>query len=156
MAQIDQLTNLYNRHYMKSLFDRLDSESVPFGVILLDIDYFKSINDTYGHQVGDSALVKFSKILNQSTRKNDIIARWGGEEFLIVVSNTSDAMLIDIAEKIREAIESTLFDKVGKITASFGVSSCRYDLSSKEAIELADIALYRAKEGGRNRVELYR
>ena len=155
-AERDQLTQLFNRHYLSQFFRELDNNELSYGVAILDIDNFKDVNDTYGHQLGDAVLVKFAEILQRETRENDIVARWGGEEFLIIILDATESTLISVSQKIRKALENTLFDQVGSITASFGTAIHQTGLSVQQIIKFADIALYRAKEGGRNKVESYR
>ncbi len=155
-SQKDQLTKLYNRHYLSKMFDQFLEKNIHYGIILLDIDHFKRVNDTYGHQAGDKVLVKFAKILQQKTREFDIVSRWGGEEFLIIILNVSVDTLFSIAQKIRKTIEAETFDEVGKITASFGISLRNEGVSSTDTIELADKALYDAKKFGRNMVKISR
>ena len=153
ISQKDQLTNLYNRHYLTKFFKVIESKNLSYGIILLDIDHFKHINDTYGHPKGDDILVEFSNILQNNSRKEDIIFRFGGEEFLMVIPNATKEMLIAHTEKLRLSIEKHYFAGVGTVTASFGVALYSKNISSKQIIHLADKALYRAKENGRNRVE---
>lgn len=154
-AERDQLTQLFNRNYLSQFFRKLDNNVLSYGITILDIDHFKEVNDTYGHQTGDAVLVKFAKILQRETRENDIVARWGGEEFLIIILDATESTLISVAQKIRKSLESTPFDQVGKITASFGTAIHKKGITVQQVIKFADIALYRAKEGGRNKVELY-
>ena len=120
---------------------------------MIDIDNFKNVNDTYGHSVGDSVLKELSHIVKGIVRDKDIFARWGGEEFLIL-ANSRDLQAVEIvAEKIRQKIEAYNFTTVGKVTASFGLSSPRNEEQTFEnVLEYADKALYQAKELGRNRV----
>jgi len=154
-AQRDQLTQLFNRHYLTQFFRELDSNVLSYGIMILDIDHFKEVNDTYGHQTGDAVLVKLAKILQSETRENDIVARWGGEEFLIIILDATESTLISVAQKIRKSLESTPFEQIGQITASFGTAIHKKGLTVQQVIKFADIALYRAKEGGRNKVECY-
>jgi diguanylate cyclase (GGDEF)-like protein len=154
----DTLTGLYNRlkldedlAYSIKRIKRVKSE---FAVILLDIDNFKQINDSYGHLIGDLVLKAFSILLKQSIRDSDIIGRWGGEEFLIICPDSGIGGCHKLAEKLRKRIEKCNFPEVGRITASFGITACKQDEKVDSLIDRADKALYLAKQGGRNRVEV--
>lgn len=153
----DKLTGLNNRFKLdeelaakEQLFQRYNTDC---GVILLDIDHFKKINDNYGHSVGDKVLVAFATILKQNIRATDIIGRWGGEEFLIIAPNTNFIDCQRQAEKLLEVIRSADFGVAETVTASFGVCSFTSGRSIKETLARADRALYKAKNNGRNRVE---
>ena len=152
----DHLTGLFNRQKLDEALDdeinRATRSTSPFSIIMLDLDYFKKVNDVYGHQVGDEVLIEVSKILQQCTRKIDIVGRWGGEEFMIVCPETDGQGGEKIAEKIRTKIEQHSFPVVGNKTASFGVSAYDRSDEAKTIVERADKALYQAKEQGRNRV----
>ena len=156
----DKLTGLYNRFKIdkelslqKDNIDRNDSYSC--GLILIDIDYFKSINDTLGHLVGDCILKDISKLLKNNLRKTDIIGRWGGEEFLIILPFTSKDIAKKVAENLRVLIEENNFSyKMNrKITISIGVTEFSKSKSVEDTLLLVDNLLYKAKENGRNRVE---
>ena len=156
----DKLTGLYNRFKIdkelslqKDNIDRNDSYSC--GLILIDIDYFKSINDTLGHLVGDCILKDISKLLKNNLRKTDIIGRWGGEEFLIILPFTSKDIAKKVAENLRVIIEENNFTyKMNrKITISIGVTEFSKSKSVEDTLLLVDNLLYKAKENGRNRVE---
>jgi diguanylate cyclase (GGDEF)-like protein len=152
----DQLTKLYNRKIIDKILETDIFEKKC--AILFDIDNFKNINDTYGHPVGDIVLREISDIIRNSVRKNDVIVRWGGEEFLILLNDNENIEIAKkIAEYIREKIQTHNFTEVGRVTCSFGVY-CR-KINSKndfeDLIKKADVALYKAKEKGKNRVEVY-
>lgn len=156
----DKLTGLYNRFKIdKELFSQKDNidrnDSYSCGLILIDIDYFKSINDTLGHLVGDCILKDISKLLKNNLRKTDIIGRWGGEEFLIILPFTSKDIAKKIAENLRALIEENNFSyKMNrKITISIGVTEFSKSKSVEDTLLLVDNLLYKAKENGRNRVE---
>ena len=149
----DELTQLYNRKILNSLeFNGTKC------LIILDIDNFKSINDTYGHLIGDEVLKTLAKTLQNSLRKKDVLIRWGGEEFLILLDGIDNKETVKmVAESIRTKVEHTVIEKLGKnVTCSFGV--CCKDIHNEndfnEAVKLADDALYKAKENGKNRVEV--
>ena len=156
----DKLTGLYNRFKidkeLSSQKDNIDrNDSYSCGLILIDIDYFKSINDTLGHLVGDCILKDISKLLKNNLRKTDIIGRWGGEEFLIILPFTSKDIAKKIAENLRALIEENNFSyKMNrKITISIGVTEFSKSKSVEDTLLLVDNLLYKAKENGRNRVE---
>ncbi|MCP3889615.1 MAG: transporter substrate-binding domain-containing protein [Desulfobulbaceae bacterium] len=154
----DPLTDLYNRLYINRflMHELLKFKEVnePVSVIILDIDFFKQVNDTYGHAAGDEVLKDLSKLLNVTIRSNDKVARWGGEEFLIVLVGTNLHQAQNLAEKLRKKIAGYLFKEPQKISCSFGVVSAKEEDTIKSLVERSDDALYRAKENGRNRVEV--
>lgn len=157
MASKDQLTNLYNRHKFLKLFQSSHRTMVErendMSLIMVDIDHFKKINDTYGHNTGDLVIVKIAKLLVEKLRDIDIVCRWGGEEFVILLPAVNIDNAVLVAEKLRSSIEELEIENVGKITASFGVSCIHLDDDVKSVVNRADIALYSAKAAGRNRVE---
>lgn len=153
----DTLTGLYNRlkldediAYAIKRTKRLKS---VFSIILLDIDNFKQVNDTFGHLVGDGVLKAVSSLLKEAVRDSDMIGRWGGEEFLIICFDTDLEGCKNLAEKLRKQIEKTYFPEVGLLTSSFGVAEHRQGENADVVIARVDKALYRAKAKGRNRVE---
>jgi diguanylate cyclase (GGDEF)-like protein len=152
----DRLTGLYNRHKLDSVFtyeiNRAKRYACTFGIIIIDIDYFKNINDTYGHQEGDKVLIELAKILKNDTRKTDTVGRLGGEEFLIIVPNTDEKSVKNLAETLRAKIENHTFDVAKTRTASFGVTLFTDNDSVDTMIARADKALYTAKKQGRNQV----
>ena len=119
---------------------------------ILDIDYFKRVNDSYGHHIGDSVLIEISELLKANVRESDYIGRWGGEEFLIICPETQLDGSIQFIEKLRKKIENYDFSVVGKQTASFGISIYSKEDTIESIIKRADAALYQAKETGRNKV----
>lgn len=152
----DRLTGLFNRLKLDEVFAKEIQRSTryhtPFSVVLLDIDRFKNVNDTYGHQVGDMVLQELALILKTNVRSEDLVGRWGGEEFLLLLPNTTLDSAMILAEKLRRSTEAHAFSEVGKCTASFGVASFVTGDSEKNLMARADDALYRAKAQGRNRV----
>ncbi len=156
LSVTDQLTQLYNRLKLKSVFnseiERASRYKQTFSVIMSDIDYFKSVNDTYGHNIGDKTLIDVAKILKENSRTTDIVGRWGGEEFMIVLPQTDIKAAAEHAEILREKIEQHSFEAVGRKTSSFGVSSFIEGDTSETIVKRADDALYEAKNSGRNRV----
>jgi diguanylate cyclase len=157
LSSTDYLTKLYNRKEIDSLLKLNEeiyiSSKDNFSLILLDIDDFKMVNDTYGHLVGDDVLINISNILLKFTRKTDSVGRWGGEEFIIICPNTNIEDASKLAEKLRDKISKYQFEKVGHKTASFGVVSYREDDSLNELLARVDDAMYLAKSKGKNRVE---
>jgi diguanylate cyclase (GGDEF)-like protein/PAS domain S-box-containing protein len=156
IATIDQLTGIFNRHKFEELFalegERSRRFSQPLSLILIDIDHFKTVNDTYGHDVGDKVLVQLADIVRENIRKIDIFARWGGEEFLILCPGTDVTNVQGLAEKLRTAVEESSFSEIGKVTISLGLSSFNPEDSFSELFKRADQGLYYAKEHGRNQV----
>lgn len=156
----DPLTNLYNRRFLESILDNITAQilrrGTTLGILMCDLDYFKSINDKYGHEAGDIVLKETAQILANNVRKSDLVVRFGGEEFLILLLDIREGEGERVAEKLRRAIELHEFKTpkgIVRRTISIGVSEFPGDSSSIwEAIKFADIALYKAKEGGRNRV----
>ncbi len=157
MAITDGLTGLYNhRHIIERLVHEIAEAGrykFELSVIMLDIDHFKDINDTYGHQVGDEVLVKVSASIKELLRQVDLTGRYGGEEFLVIIPHTDKDGSIVIAERIRETVEALKFDNSQiKISISGGV--CTYkDEDASDLIMKADNLLYKAKQKGRNRIE---
>ncbi len=132
----------------------VNRHDIKYGLILLDIDDFKLVNDTYGHNLGDILLKEFSLLLKNSIRETDILGRWGGEEFLIVVSHTSKEAILTLANHIKEKIEKHSFSKVNKITASLGISLVKKNEDVNSFLFRSDTALYKAKRNGKNTIEI--
>jgi diguanylate cyclase (GGDEF)-like protein len=158
LATIDPLTAIANRRkFDEALQYELNRDSryrQTLSIIFCDLDYFKKINDQHGHKIGDDALREFASLISSHTRNTDIVARWGGEEFVLLLPETDINKAASIAEKLRTEIENNRFSYVGKITASFGVTEFVPGDNDISFIKRADDALYRAKENGRNRVEI--
>lgn len=158
LATSDPLTLLINRRKFEELLDyemeRDKRYRTGLTLIFCDIDRFKQINDTHGHDAGDQVLKAVARLLRSSIRATDIVARWGGEEFLILIPNTTAELARVLAEKLRMRIDGFEFPVVRKLTASFGVTHMLGDDDRNSAIRRADAALYRAKNNGRNRVEV--
>ncbi len=155
MAVTDKLTGTYNRFKLDTVLLRqektYDRYQHDCGVVLADIDYFKQINDAFGHQMGDRVLVEFADLIQQNVRATDFLGRWGGEEFLIICPGCSAEEAEKLAEKLRRLVSDYGFSHGRQLSASFGVSSFALARTIKETIKAADDALYKAKSEGRNR-----
>ena len=158
LSVTDNLTQTYNRtkyrEVIKGEIERTKRSGRPLSVAMLDIDHFKKVNDTCGHAVGDYVLKTLSQISKKNIREIDYLIRWGGEEFIVIALDTNLRGAEVLAEKIRKAIENYSFDKVGRVTVSFGVTQFKQDDTEDSFMKRADDALYQAKEKGRNRVEV--
>jgi len=158
-AVTDVLTGLYNRRYFNESLERetqrAERSRIPFTLITLDLDHLKHINDTYGHGAGDEAIAAIGKVLRKSARETDISARFGGEEFAVIMPNTDLEGGLIAAERIRAMIESFPMEQSGNISASIGVATYfKHADNLDDLIKLADQAMYTAKNNGRNRVEI--
>ncbi len=156
MVHTDPLTGAKNRlAFIKRITEEIERAKryeAPLSIIMFDIDHFKKINDTYGHNVGDNVLKGMVKIVEEHLRKSDNLYRTGGEEFIVILPNTDIEKAEIVAEKIREAICKTKFEKVGRVTISIGVTQVTEDDDEDTVTSRVDEALYRAKNTGRNRV----
>jgi diguanylate cyclase (GGDEF)-like protein len=153
-ANRDKLTQLYNRTYIDNQLKTLTQQKTTFGIILIDIDHFKSINDTYGHIAGDEILKSCAKIIQESIDNSDIVCRWGGEEFMVLSTQNKDIPAItSLAEKIRLNISSYDFAYVSNLTASFGCNVYNATEDFSQTLHQTDLALYLAKKSGRNCVK---
>lgn len=158
-ASFDFLTKLYNRRKFNSFLEYEISKANRYkeqhlSLMLVDIDYFKNVNDTYGHLVGDNILQEVSKILTICSRDTDIVARWGGEEFVLMLPQTNIEQAYLVAQKLRATIEKHKFDDVKHITCSIGISQFHKNEDKDTLFKRVDEALYKAKRSGRNRVEI--
>ena len=154
----DSLTSLHNHEYILEILDReivrQQQEPTGLAVMMLDIDHFKSVNDTYGHQLGDQVLIRISEIIKSCLRSSDFAGRYGGEEFMIILSGIKGASsAVEVAERIKECISNYVFEnKELRVTISIGLA-CYQGESIKELVGIADKLLYQAKRNGRNRIE---
>jgi len=157
IANHDRLTSVYNRYMFEETLHKEISRarrySRPLSLIMLDVDFFKEINDRYGHQTGDAVLREIASILQQSLRDSDLVARWGGEEFVIILPNTAREQALSAAENLRDILAHHRFAKEISITCSFGVTAYREGDSVDTLFTRIDKALYRAKEFERNNVQ---
>lgn len=156
----DYLTGLYNNRYffhrLEEEFEKAKRYSIPLSCIMIDLDYFKSINDEFGHRKGDGVLREIGKLFRKFTRKGDIVARYGGEEFIMLLPHTDKEGALKEAERLRHLISNLRFKDIPKrtVTASFGIATwpCQYIKDADDLVTCADNALYNAKREGRNRV----
>lgn len=156
LSNRDALTGLYNRRKFNESFniekERTERTGTPLSTVLIDLDHFKKINDELGHNVGDDVLRNVGTFLKHHCRPYDIAARWGGEEFMVLLPRTTEIQAIKIAERIRLELSGLLITTAQvKITASFGISQYYHEDSLETFTERADNALYHAKSRGRNR-----
>ncbi|MEQ1714591.1 MAG: GGDEF domain-containing protein [Hyphomicrobium sp.] len=164
IAAIDPLTSVPNRRSFQEFLDRAVAQShhdyLPLCLIMADIDHFKKINDQHGHVAGDEVLRQFAQTMTKSVRSTDFVARYGGEEFALILKNTPMGNAVEVAERVRQNIQSakwtdgTTRGEIGPVTVSLGVAEIRDDEKPGELIERADRRLYLAKRNGRNRIEI--
>lgn len=165
-ASRDSLTGLFNRSYFDKVLKNKIEEGTSFSIVMLDVDYFKKYNDTYGHDAGDAALINVARNLSTALRlarpfesERDVVSRWGGEEFAIILSGVeNETQAKKIADELREKVSSSKIHADGDyqigVTVSAGVSSRRSSDKPADVFKRADKGLYLAKENGRNRVEI--
>jgi diguanylate cyclase (GGDEF)-like protein/PAS domain S-box-containing protein len=155
-ATLDKLTGIYNRRKLEISLEgevnRANRYKNPLSLIIIDVDHFKKVNDTYGHLAGDSVLQTIATVVKDSIRKTDCFGRWGGEEFMILMPQTARKDAMELAEKIRQLIENHIFEKTGKTTICCGVTQFRDQDTLDGFVKRADDALYKAKNLGRNMV----
>jgi diguanylate cyclase (GGDEF)-like protein len=160
VADRDPLTGLANRRYLDRMLGRyleqLERSGQPLSLIMTDLDHFKQINDAWGHVVGDKALVQFSSALQKQCRPVDLVARFGGEEFIVLLPGRPLETATQIAERLRKSAETATPEDLGerRLTASFGVVQAALGETAAQLLKRVDAALYRAKSNGRNRVEV--
>lgn len=154
----DPLTEVYNRHFfyqsLKKEIEKSQRYQRHLTFIIFDIDYFKKVNDSYGHDVGDLVLKELCKVCENNIRKSDILARIGGEEFAIIAPETSIRSGVVLAEKLRKVIEKHSFEKISQITISLGITQFIDGDTIDDIYKRADVALYKAKNNGRNKLEI--
>ena len=153
---LDGLTGVNNRNKFEEFFSyeftKFERDKEPFSICILDVDFFKKFNDIHGHLIGDEVLIMLANEINNNTRKSDLFARWGGEEFVLLFSQTSEKNAKDICEGLRKKVEQLNHKTAGGITCSFGVSQVKENDTLEMVFERCDKALYVAKKNGRNRV----
>lgn len=159
LSEKDALTGIYNRRVLTQqmlILDTKPNEIQSFAIILMDLDYFKKINDSYGHLMGDRVLVKTAEILRSSLRATDLLGRYGGEEFLIIITNTNKDEILRVVERCRQALENyehiVYENHKISVTSSIGIAYVEKNMSTIQALHAADLALYRAKTQGRNQI----
>ena len=159
LASTDPLTKLYNRRYFieigSSLLHLAHRDKIPLSLMMIDIDNFKSVNDTYGHDIGDKVIVKIATIMNICARESDVACRFGGEEFILLLPETSQTGGVTLAQKLRKKIERAIIESADgefRVTVSIGVKTLKENDDLDTLIKGADVALYEAKESGKNRV----
>lgn len=159
LAITDNLTHLKNRRFFEDrlsyLLDLYEKEGVPFSICLIDVDEFKRFNDTFGHLAGDFVLKELAKIMESHIRNDDLVSRFGGEEFIILLPSVGVDVAIDVIERLRMAVED--HDWIDRqVTISCGLTECIIGDDHESILRRVDDALYRSKENGRNRVTLHR
>ncbi|MFA6138070.1 MAG: GGDEF domain-containing protein [Sulfurimonas sp.] len=158
LSSTDKLTGLYNRYKFEEIFTyerrQANRYKTELCIVMMDIDNFKLVNDNYGHNEGDIVLQTISMELKKVFRDTDVIGRWGGEEFLILLPKTSIEVAFEITQRVRQQIAEKIFEHVGSKTASFGITKIHKDDTLDIAIGRADKALYDAKEHGKNQVKI--
>ena len=156
LATVDMLTGIYNRQGFVTIMEQKlaggKRHELSLSLIMMDLDFFKKINDTYGHGAGDMVLKTTGKLLREVRRASDIVARWGGEEFVIACPHTNLDGAVKLAEKIQSRLAGQDFSAEICMTASFGVAQCRPQDTLDSLVSRADMALYRSKENGRNQI----
>ncbi|MCO5975394.1 GGDEF domain-containing protein [Ideonella oryzae] len=161
LALHDPMTQLFNRRHVQATGEALVARLLdrpqggPFSVVLLDVDHFKRVNDTWGHEIGDQALRHVADLISRTARASDVVARWGGEEFLLLLADTDEAQAVQLAERLRSAIADDALGAHGepvRLTVTIGVAQSLRAGSFADVIRRADAALYEGKRQGRNRV----
>lgn len=154
LATKDPLTGIHNRHMFGELFSKelsmFKRHSSKLALMMLDLDHFKNVNDTYGHNIGDAVLKQFASLVSASVREADLFARWGGEEFVLLLRHAGCEEAFGVGEKIRILLENSDFGEVDKVTCSIGITEIQLEDTLESAMERADSAMYRAKTQGRN------
>jgi diguanylate cyclase (GGDEF)-like protein len=151
-ANNDGLLGIGNRRLLQAELNSRVAKHTPFSLLLIDIDFFKSINDIHGHLVGDDTLREITQCMKDNLRPQDVLGRWGGEEFLIIANGAKFDSDLTLAERMRKAVENHTFSTVGQVTVSIGVAQFRPNTPLSQTFSEADKALYQAKNAGRNQV----
>jgi diguanylate cyclase (GGDEF)-like protein len=156
-ANKDALTKIYNRHVFNQDIEKMNPQRKNIGqfLIMLDIDHFKNVNDTYGHSTGDTVLIRLSEIISKNIREHDKFYRIGGEEFAIISLHATLNDALEFAERLRQEVKTSSFEKIGSLTVSIGISQIHEDDTGSKLFDRADKALYNAKENGRDQVQVY-
>ena len=160
LTHTDALTNIYNRRYIEERLTeqvvRAKSQQHTFSLCIVDIDFFKKVNDTYGHQIGDYVLIEVANILNRCIGARGTVARFGGEEFIVLLPSSAQLEATHIAQRLNEAVRSYLFEYVKRVTISIGIATYRAGDHESNIVNRADRALYYSKEQGRDRTTHFR
>ena len=161
-GHVDELTKLHNRRYfieaLEGEFERASRYEIEMALIMMDMDHFKGINDTYGHPAGDMVLSEIGRILKEHVRRNDITCRYGGEEFAVILPNASRDNIYAAYDRFREMVSEHLFEYESNqfhITVSIGIAFSNNAESANDLLSQADQALYQAKDTGRNKTVTY-
>ena len=158
IAHTDALTQIWNRYRMEQAIDNEIEAAHRYGractLLLFDVDHFKAVNDTHGHEVGDKVLKQLAQIVRDMLRSTDNVGRWGGEEFIVLATETEAQEALKLAERIRAGIAETSFADAGKITVSIGVAQWQKGNSRRDLLERADRAMYAAKQAGRDQINV--
>ena len=156
LATTDRLTRVWNRTHLEETLvaelGRAERYQQPVSLLMIDVDHFKAINDTHGHLVGDEVLIELTRRLGGHLRAVDVLARWGGEEFMVLLPNCTAAEAQRVAEKLRLLVADQPFPTVGRVTVSFGLAQLQPPETLDNWLQRTDDALYAAKKGGRDRV----
>lgn len=159
ISNTDNLTGIANRRYFQGQLTRhvesFRNQGQAFSLLIIDIDYFKHVNDTYGHPVGDLVLAQLGLILKTLAREQDTVARFGGEEFVLLLGETDEMDAIEIAQQLNKMVEETIWPTIGRLTVSIGCTTFKTDDTEGSVFEHADEALYESKRNGRNRTTQY-
>jgi diguanylate cyclase (GGDEF)-like protein len=160
LAIKDGMTGIFNHTFMEQYIadaiNRSKRSKNPLALLMIDVDFFKQINDNFGHNLGDEVLIRLAQVLSSSKRSTDYLGRWGGDELVLLLTDTNLTGAANLAEKLRRLVEDHTFPHSRPLSISLGVSEYRDGDSQASFIERADAAMYRAKRGGRNRVEVQR
>jgi diguanylate cyclase (GGDEF)-like protein len=158
LAIRDGMTGIFNHAFMEQYItdaiNRSKRSKNPLALLMIDVDYFKQINDNFGHNAGDEVLIGLVQVLNNNKRTTDYLGRWGGDELILLLNDTNLSGASNLAEKLRRLVESHTFPHSRHLTISLGACEYRDGDTLASFIERADAAMYRAKRGGRNRVEI--
>jgi diguanylate cyclase (GGDEF)-like protein len=160
LAIRDGMTGIFNHTFMEQYIvdaiNRSNRSKSPLALLMIDVDFFKQINDNFGHNAGDEVLIRLVQVLNNNKRTTDYLGRWGGDELILLLTDTNLSGATNLAEKLRHQVQDHTFPFSRRLTISLGASEYHEGDSLASFIERADAAMYRAKRGGRNRVELQR
>ncbi len=159
LALLDELTQVGNRRYsnitMSTRMHEFTRYNIPFGVMMVDVDTFKEFNDTYGHDVGDMVIRMVARTMQDALRTSDVLCRWGGDEFLIIVPNANEEQLLRLGDRLRSLISTSFLTQsqgILKVTVSGGATMALPDDTAESLLKRADTLLYRSKDAGRNRI----